>query len=242
MGAVSGLLGSIGFLTVLPVGRGCELREIARGSWAFPIVGAGMGLICGVLGELSGLWVGREIAAALALLALLMLSGFHHFDGLVDFGDALMARGKEPRKVMHDHGTGAGGLGLGVIVVLITFLALKEVDLVVHLAFAEASAKYSMVLLGFLGRKAWEGMGGVFVESLRDNPSTLGAASLLYLLVALTLMGSGGLPYIAALVLFTLALSAGANRRFGGVSGDTFGACNELSRLFLLVLLVVGGG
>ena len=61
---------------------------------------------------------------AIVVLATVMLgSKFLHFDGLVDFGDGIVASGDQDKHItaMKDSNIGAGGLGLAIIVTLATF-------------------------------------------------------------------------------------------------------------------------
>ena len=57
------------------------------------------------------------VAGALVFALLLWMTGLHHTDGLLDFGDGVMAHGTPEHKidVMHDQLTGAGGLSLGIL-------------------------------------------------------------------------------------------------------------------------------
>src|SRR4030065_727066 len=95
---------------------------------------------------LPSLVVGR-----LALGALLLLTGLHHTDGLLDFGDGVMAHGSAERKIeiMHDQLTGAGGLTLGMMTLLITTLALAQMNagiIIQPVVIVEVAAKLSMVV------------------------------------------------------------------------------------------------
>ena len=58
------------------------------------------------------------------------MTGLHHTDGLLDFGDGVMAHGTPEHKidVMHDQLTGAGGLSLGILTMLITALAVGSLS------------------------------------------------------------------------------------------------------------------
>ena len=52
------------------------------------------------------------MSAHWSLALLLWMTGLHHTDGLLDFGDGVMVHGTAEHKieVMHDQLTGAGGL------------------------------------------------------------------------------------------------------------------------------------
>jgi adenosylcobinamide-GDP ribazoletransferase len=93
------------FLTVLPLRMDMDcLTDSAKFMFIFPLIGALIGLIAGVFGWAIGLVLPSLVAGALALGLLLLLTGLHHTDGLLDFGDAVMYHGTAERKIeiMHD--------------------------------------------------------------------------------------------------------------------------------------------
>ena len=90
------------------------LTDCARNMWAFPLIGAFLGLIAGLFGWVAYQFLPGLVVGALALALLLWMTGLHHTDGLLDFGDGIMVHGSAERKieVMHDQLTGAGAIGL----------------------------------------------------------------------------------------------------------------------------------
>ena len=89
------------------------LTDCARNMWAFPLIGAFLGLLAGLFGWVAYHFLPAIVAGALVLAVLLWMTGLHHMDGLLDFGDGVMAHGTSERKieVMHDRFTGAGAIG-----------------------------------------------------------------------------------------------------------------------------------
>ncbi|NOZ82801.1 MAG: adenosylcobinamide-GDP ribazoletransferase [Euryarchaeota archaeon] len=231
-----------GFLTVLPVGMGFRsYEELARGAWAFPLVGALVGLIAAAAAFVALLFLPKSIAAAVALAALLAVTGANHFDGLVDVADALMVRGSREAKlrVMHEPSAGSAGVAAGVLVLLMSYLALYEAPAMLSvLVVAEASAKFGMLLTCFSARRASHGgIGSAFVDAFRGNWRRLGMSFACYLPFLVVAWWSA--PAVLLLTLF-LALAAAelAERWFGGVSGDVLGAVNELVRLGVMLVMV----
>ena len=96
--------------------------------WAFPLIGAFLGLLAGASGWVAYQFLPGLVVGALGLALLLWMTGLHHMDGLLDFGDGIMAHGSAEHKVevMHDQLTGAGALGLGIMTYLVTALAFGE--------------------------------------------------------------------------------------------------------------------
>ncbi len=237
----AGLRAILAFLTIIPV-RGGRLEDAARSAWLFPLVGGAIAILPGIIGEVmkNQLFYSPHVSAAVALFLLAVLSGFHHLDGLLDVGDALMFRGtrEERIKVMHDTGTGAGGFGLGFFVLLISYAALVWTpNLLLALVVAEALAKFSMVLGLYAGTRSHQGIGDTFLRITKGNKGMLALAIILTSIVVSPLGLSGGILMVVA-AAFSLSLIWYFNRTFGGMGGDTFGALNELTRMIILLAML----
>src|SRR5208337_4434418 len=159
--AIRQLKNLISFLTIFPVVMTPDmLTDCAKNMWAFPVIGALIGLVAGAFGWAASLVLPGVVVGGLVLALLLLLTGLHHTDGLLDFGDGVMVHGTPEHKieVMHDQLTGAGGLTLGIMTILITALAFGQLHtsvafgivriplIFVGVVVVELSAKLSMVV------------------------------------------------------------------------------------------------
>jgi adenosylcobinamide-GDP ribazoletransferase len=237
---MKGIKNVLGFLTIIPVGGDAKLEEVTRYAWLFPVVGASIGLISASVEYLASIHFSAFISSAFALLALLILTGFHHLDGLLDLGDALMHTGspESRREVMHDVNIGVGGFALGFFVLLITYLAIVEAySPFTSLIVAETSAKFSMVMGSYVGRPSHEGMGSAFTKAV-DLKLTL-LSILIYLLLVLPLLEiTLAVAVISVTIISSLAIVGLSNRLLQGVCGDVFGAMNEIVRMITLLVMV----
>ncbi|MDI6654811.1 MAG: adenosylcobinamide-GDP ribazoletransferase [Candidatus Hydrothermarchaeota archaeon] len=236
---IKGFKNVAGFLTAIPVAAG-SIEETAKYMYLFPIAGALIALIAASAGYLTALVFPNSIAVAIALLVLLLLTGLHHLDGLLDFGDALMFRGSAEKRVqiMHDKNTGAGGFSIGFFALLLTYLALAEVEsLFSALVVAEASAKFSMIIGAYLGRPSHEGTGSAFIKIAGRNHKLFLLSLIIY--CAIILPFENNIVVLFITYIFSLAMIYASNKLLGGVSGDVFGAMNELTRMLVLLVLVV---
>src|SRR5262245_46464492 len=106
-------LSATALLTRLPVGTvAAEEGDVARASWAFPAVGAGIGGICSaalILASLAGL--GGGVAALLAIVTGIAVTGALHEDGLADTVDGFGGGRDRDAKlaIMRDSRIGAYG-------------------------------------------------------------------------------------------------------------------------------------
>jgi adenosylcobinamide-GDP ribazoletransferase len=248
----------LAFLTVLPVimDNDC-LVDSARGMWVFPLIGALLGLLAGVAGWVLGWFLPSLVVGGLALGLLLLLTGLHHADGLLDFGDAAMYHGSRERKIeiMHDQLTGAGAIGLGLMTYIVSafafaslvgysFLGYAGLFLVPALVVVELSAKLSMVVATRAGKPIHQGMNSPFMEAMhgKGGNARLAAALAISFGVAVPLLWTVnyyvGVAVVLSSVLSGLAMEAIAHRHFGGVTGDVLGATNELARLVAVIVLL----
>jgi adenosylcobinamide-GDP ribazoletransferase len=237
----------LSFLTVLPFRMDEDLlSDCARFMFLFPLIGALIGLLAGLFGWvclyffLPGLIVG-----ALVLGILLLLTGLHHTDGLLDFGDGVMAHGSPERKieVMHDKLTGAGGLTLGMMTLLVTALAFAELNvsiIVQSVVVVEVAAKLSMVVGAWAGKPVHKGMASSFLEAMHGGKGNarLVAALAISFGIALPLLWLNGAYVVTASIVTGLIMVGVSHRHFKGVTGDVLGATNDLARMVSVVVLV----
>jgi adenosylcobinamide-GDP ribazoletransferase len=247
MGFLSGIKNVAGFLTILPVGMDSDALKIAaEHMYLFPFVGALIGLLGGCFGWFSLHVLPPLVTGILVFGFIALLSGFNHTDGLLDFGDGIMAMGSPQKKIeaMRDKKVGTGGVALGLIVFLTTAFCIAELGIsytLPALVAAEVSAKFSMVVVAIAGKSAHEGMNTYFVNAMH------GRAGCYRFLVAL--IASMALASIFSKLMGPIAVVAGiagglmmvaiAHRHFKGVTGDVFGAANEITRAICIAAILV---
>ena len=97
---VNGFIGLISFSTILPLNIHTSIKEMASCTWLWPIIGVGIGIIVGVFGFLviDLIHIPQLIAAAMIYSFSIWFTGFHHLDGLIDFGDGMMVHGTVEKK------------------------------------------------------------------------------------------------------------------------------------------------
>ncbi|MBN1358489.1 adenosylcobinamide-GDP ribazoletransferase [Candidatus Bathyarchaeota archaeon] len=234
------------FLTTIPVSMDEDiLTDTAKCMFLFPLVGAFIGLLAGLCGWATSHFLPSLIVGAIVLGFLLLITGLHHTDGLLDFGDAVIAHGSPERKIeiMHDQLTGAGGLSLGIITFLITAFSIAELDtgiIIQGLVVVEVSAKLSMVVGAWAGKAVHEGMSSSFLDAMHGKKGTarLIIALAISFGIALPLLWlTGGVTVLAA-VMASLIMVGISHSHFKGVTGDVLGATNELTRVVALITLL----
>lgn len=235
---IRSVLALLQFCTVLPLGRPADFDEFARRSYLYPLSGYVTG---GLAGLLAAAIPSPSIGAAAGLGAVLLVTGAHHLDGLLDLGDGLMAHGGREARVraLLDRQVGAGALALGMTTLLLAFSGLQSaVSIFAALVAAEVLGRFAMAVLTAVGRPFREGIHSYLHE--RARPWFVLAAALLCLpLVLLPLSPSQLLAGAAGAILVALVMLALGRRLFGGLNGDMVGASHELSRAVVLCVLVL---
>lgn len=217
------------FTTVLPLGSPADFDAFARRSYLYPVSGYVTG---GIAGALAAAVPDPSIGAALGLAAVLLLTGAHHLDGLLDLGDGLMAHGAREVRVraLLDRQIGAGALALGMTVLLLAYAGLASApSLLWAMLAAEVLGRFGMALLTVAGAPFREGIHGYLHARARPwfvAPAALLCAPLLLLpLPARALAAAAAVALACPLVVLLLG-----RRLFGGVNGDLVGASHELCR------------
>jgi adenosylcobinamide-GDP ribazoletransferase len=239
-----GAAAAVAFLTRVPLPRSLMLTgdDVARsGSW-FPLVGAALGSLTGLVAWACAQALPAELAAALAVAALGLLTGGLHFDALADTADAAGATTRERAlEIMRDHAIGSyGALALVVDVVVrvaaISFLV-SHGHLVADLAAAGAVSRAAPVAIASVlpYARTSDGLGASLT---RGSVRRALAAGVIALALAVAVARVTGLEIVGAGALATLAAAVIWRRWLGGVTGDTLGATAELTELVGLVIAV----
>lgn len=236
----------IAFLTILPVGMDQDyLTDAARYMPLFPLIGVFIGSLAGIFAWLISQILPTLIVGVLTLGLLLLITGLHHTDGLLDFGDGLMCQGPREKKigVMHDQQMGAGGLTLGLVTLLTTAFCISGLNLniiIQSMIVAEVSAKFSLVVGAWIGKSAQKGMNSDFVNVMHSQHRNLRliTAVIISFGIAITLLRVVGIITIFTGLVTCLAIIKVSSMHFGGVTGDVFGAMNEIARMASLITIL----
>lgn len=235
------------FLTRLPLSfippRLVSGVSVSSTVWCFPIVGAFIGAVLwGCVWCLNQVGLPFSLQCLAVLIVGILLTGALHEDGFADFFDGLgvydRARALE---VMRDSQVGS----FGALALLVSFawrgLALYELGSVEVLGIS--------LLLTHMGARAL--MGGLLLFPLA-RPDGLaahsGQTSWLQVLLALMVMGVVFVallhPFVALIAVGVSTLGLGiialiALRRYGGLTGDVYGAGEQVAEMLLLSVFVI---
>lgn len=238
-------LAALQFLTIIPVPWQREAREdeLGRSAGYFPLIGLIIGLILAGLVWLFDLILPAAVANALLLVFMVILNGAMHLDGFADTCDGIAGQKtvEERWQAMRDSRAGAFGIVGVVLLLLVKYVSLNNIP--------EASLMMTLILMSVLGR--WTMTYTIFVYPYA-RPSGLGKAfkkgttwprftmaTLITVAVVAILAKLIGLAIIFVLWVITAVMAAYFKSKFSGLTGDNYGAINEISEVSVLVFIAL---
>ena len=233
------------FLTIFSFGKHTKDERVLGKSMAyFPIAGLILGGILVLVNWGFSILLAPLVADALTIIALIILTGALHIDGLIDTIDGF-AGGKtkeEILNIMRDSRVGAFGI-IGIVsLIMLKLVLLHEMPLEIKrgaLLLFPVMGRWAMVVASSLSVYARKkGTGKAFVDYC--GRKELITASLITLIIAGGFLKILGLELFLFILALTLLLAKFISRRIRGMTGDTLGAVNEIMEvgsLFILFLL-----
>jgi len=233
-----GALGAAQFLTRIPI-RLRAAPDLAKAVPWFPVIGALIGATIG--GVAAGLMelTPPTVAATVAVLLGIIVTGAFHEDGLADTADAMGGWTPERRReILKDSRHGSYGVAAmcGTIVLRIACIA----ALTPAAAFAALVAAHTLGrgaavgVMGFAHPVAADGLGADSTRSLTRSRAVIGMAGALAIAALVTGWWVG--PFAVAALVSTIVVAAVARRAFGEVSGDILGAVEQVAECVILVV------
>ena len=236
-------LAALQFLTTIPLPRRREVspEEAGRSIAYFPVVGIIIGLILAGLNWLLGLLLPSVVVNVLLIVSLVVISGALHLDGFVDTCDGIAGHKtvEERWRVMRDSRVGGFGIVGICCLLLVKYISLNsvpETSLMVTLVLMPVVSRWAMVYAIFAYPYAKpSGLGKVFKQGASWQRLTI--ATLIALAVAVVLARLAGLVIMFGIWVIVIAMAAYLKRKFSGLTGDNYGAINEVTEVCVLVLV-----
>ncbi len=205
------------------------------------MVGLIIGLLLVGLNWLLGWFLPTAVVNILLIIFLAAITGALHLDGLADTCDGI-AGGKTPEErwqVMRDSRVGSFGV-VGVCgLLLVKYVSLNNMpqDLVMtSLVLMPVISRWAMVYTIFAYPYARpSGLGKVFKQGV--NWLKLVMATLIALAVAAALSRLAGLAIMLGAWVIVVIMATYLKRKFAGLTGDTYGAINEVAEVSVLLLV-----
>ena len=234
------VLSAIQFLTRIPVpSPRYQADSLARAVPFFPVVGALLGAAAALLHRALVPHLGRLPTALLVIVFLVWITGCLHEDGLADTADGL--GGGHSREqillIFRDSriGTyGSASLTLSLLARVVFLASIPLGHVAAYLIAAHILCRWTTIPLSHFCPPAREtdGQGARVAGLIPRSSLVLGTASS-FLFVGMLLRWRAVPPLIAAAAV-TLLSARVYMRKIGGVTGDCFGATNQITEIAVL--------
>jgi adenosylcobinamide-GDP ribazoletransferase len=217
------------------------MRDVARAQAWFPAVGLLIGAALLAVDRLATRALPPASVDVLVVVALVVITGALHLDGLADSADGLFG-GRDPAQrlaIMRDVRTGAFGVTAIVCVLALKWAGLQALPPDVRVAallLAPCVARASLLaaVAAFPYARA-EGIGVDF--RAHAWPAALPAAGITASAASVVLLGPQGIIVVAAGAACALAVGAVATRLAGGLTGDMYGTIVEITEAVLWLFI-----
>jgi adenosylcobinamide-GDP ribazoletransferase len=237
-----GFWAALQFLTIFPTPLRHKVTARTSGQSLpyFPLVGLILGAILFGIHYVLSLLLPSSVVNMLLIIALVILTGAHHLDGFIDTCDGVIAgkSKKERLAIMSDSKVGAFGIVGAILLLLLKYVSLSSSPILPALLLMPTLSRWAMVSIIFtFPYTKRSGMGLAFKRGA--NWQRLTIATIIALIVAVALLQWWGLVLMAALWLIAFGIASYFRSRLGGLTGDNYGAINELSEVLVLLLLIL---
>jgi adenosylcobinamide-GDP ribazoletransferase len=235
------VLPAIQFLSIVPVKRGFTMEEVGHSAAFFPVVGLIIGLALVVLNYFLGMFLPFSVDNVLLLVALVIITGAMHMDGLVDTCDGVAGHRtvEERLNIMRDSRVGGFGAIGGALILLVKFVVLNSVPrdwIGSALILMPVLSRWAMVYSIYAYPSARpDGLGKMFKDGV--GWIQMAAATLIAVLVALVLFHKVWFSILLFVFVLATATALFLKNRLKGLTGDTYGAINEIAEVGVLIMI-----
>ena len=238
------LLLALQFITRIPVVKELDYEEdkIAASMAYYPLVGTLLGAGLVLINYLGQLYLPSLVTNALLLTGLVLLTGGLHLDGLMDTCDGIFSGRQKDKilEIMRDSRVGAFGVIAVVTLFLLKFSLLVESPSQYKnymLLYMLTISRWAMVyVVCFYPYARKEGLGQAYQQlKLRH----LLVATSWTLLVGWFWFGVQGVLILLISWIITIVVAQIIITKIDALTGDAYGAINELLEVAALLIMIV---
>ncbi len=243
-----GFLAAVQFLTVIPVPGWVHLNEKAvkhSAKW-FPATGLVVGAVLSVALWLFGMILPQIVAIVLMLIVSAAITGMLHLDGFIDTFDGVLGHRERQKRlaIMRDSRAGSYGIVSAILLIAAKIVMLGAIDvdaLLPMVVVMTVTGRWAMVYGIFAHNYARkEGAGKIFKEGM--GWQAFAGATFITLAVygaCIPVAGYSAFAAGAAAAVVTAVVALLFSRRLCGLTGDVYGALNEIAEVTVLAAAVL---
>ncbi|PRX29859.1 cobalamin-5'-phosphate synthase [Orenia metallireducens] len=236
---------AVQFISRIPVKKELDYNDkaLAKSMIYYPLIGILFGGILVLIDYLASIYFGQLVTSSLLLMAMVLLTGGIHLDGLMDSCDGLLSGRKKDRilEIMRDSRVGAFGVIGLVTLFLLKFSLLVELPSnhkIAILLFFPTISRWAIVYAAFnypYARKS--GLGKVYAENLKFRDLLI--VNIWTLLLGVVLFQFRGLIIFLLVRLMTIIIAKSITKKIDGLTGDNYGAINEIVEVFAILIITL---
>ena len=230
---------AIGFLTILPLApRGAAPMGPSRAY--FPLVGLALGAILAGVDFAARQALPSPVVGALLVVALLVLTRAIHTEGFLDTCDGLFGGYSQAERleILRDTHVGAFAVVGGVGLLMLKWTALVGISDEIRaglLTTFPCMSRFGMVsTMAAFAYVRKQGIGAAFQVGSNWRQVAFGLATTTA--AGGLLLGAAGLLLLGATIALSLTLGWWIKGMVGGMTGDTYGAVNEVAEVTVLLI------
>ncbi|MFZ0312343.1 MAG: adenosylcobinamide-GDP ribazoletransferase [Candidatus Korobacteraceae bacterium] len=234
------LAAAVQFMTRIPVPAfRFEPGMVLGGAKFFPLIGAVVALGGIAIERALRPHLPQSVVALAVLTYLVAITGGFHEDGLADTADALGGGWTKARmlEIMHDSRIGSFGtlaIALSLLARWALFSAMPAARFPFYLLTAHVLCRWTTLPMGaFMTSARSDGLGAKLAHKIPLSSAVIG--SLLAFAIAGWALRLHALLPIAIVSLLTLLSAWYYRSQIGGITGDCFGATNQLAEIAVYV-------
>lgn len=234
------VLAALHFLTVIPSfsHKPFDVQELGRSVGYYPVIGGLIGLSLFGVDRLLSFIFPPSVTGALVIVFWAAISGGFHFDGFLDSCDGILggANPEDRLNIMKDERVGAFALIGGILLIAIKLSAINSMDIYRDqaLILAPIISRWGMSI-AIVGYPYGRMIGlGKDIKSFAKKREAL-IATFIVMISAAIIAGLPGLSITVIAFIFIIGISRFIMRRIPGLTGDSYGAINELVEVLVLI-------
>lgn len=229
---------AIAFLTLFPVAPDGDHRMGPARAY-FPLVGLALGAVLAGLDSVARHVMPAPVVGTLLVTALMMMTRALHTEGFLDACDALFGGFSTAKRleILRDSHVGAYAVVGGICLLLLKWTLLTDMPeglrpalLLLFPCLSRCGMLTTMAAFPYVRQ---QGTGTSFQAGARGRQIAFGVATAAA--AGVLLQGVAGLVLLATTLIFSLALGRWMTRLLGGMTGDTYGAVNEVAEVIVLL-------
>ncbi len=232
------LLGAVSFLTIFGGGR--PPKESSK--YWFSLAGVLIAIVSGLLWQVMGSSFDRLLVAFLVVLAIVLLTGAIHLDGLADAADGLLAHLETGKRFKVMSGPEVGTFGIVAVIMAIglltTSLSVLKPNALLLIGVFSLSREFVALVMESMPYAKPEGIVSIFAKSsgvLARAKLILAGEILLSSSLIIASLGLKGIILPLLMLAVQLVIVLRAKALIGGYTGDVLGASIVATETFALV-------